>query len=852
MGFAEDKFHQYLKENMQSLTDITLTEILMYLPCLTTQNQEKLRQRVLLNGNEATLWEFITDLKKRDNWANQFLSALRKCRQYRLADDLQSVYDSYSPVKRASEPRNPPPRMPQAASLDHSPYNSPQQPQVVPPYQSNTQPQASTSNTPKALYSDVVQAVAPVHAQANSSLAIPENSPEVQQDSEALQSVQESGQTQLHPYLEHHPVPTRSHSDFDTQSWSSPNPINHEMQSRRSNEARVPVTETSSESSYYQENSNFHNTHQDQESTEPAVTSFTNAEDNSANVLSNPSSTSLASQITHPRPDEIRTLPGPSIHPTHLPAAIQPSGLTTYTERLKAMTQPPFSTGLESSHNQPPLASNTDQYHVPVNTEPSSSSITHTEHLPVGVQPSTAQVTHIERLPVGVQPSTARVTHTERLPVGVQPSNARVTHTERLPVGVQPSTAQVTHTERLPVGVQPSTAQVTHTERLPVGIQPSTAQVTHTENTQPNIQLVSFLNNSPEHNTTKSSNSVAGNVPDSAQPSNTCFTSTDNIATIAPTLPAPETATNHSTASTARDGDVQQATPATYLGGGRSTVHPVPGNRNDEYYISKPGVLQSNFENIRIGEDANASDVTISNDPLQISVSIHSRTNQTRRIGDDVTGGAVNMESDPLMFSSGGQSRNNSQNGRTISDPLMISSSSSMISSAGPPNLRDTFSPMNHQPRTPQRGATGDVNGNTPMQYPKDPEENEYTFKSSPGESFRYSGRHKVELSPPEDAPTNIPEEYSFDTDTETARFSLNYNEEASVDLTAGNADRMHQRPSVKKHDGKNGNESEKQMENQDRERTSQTDNSYTSNILLVSLIVAAISVSVIMLWRKN
>uniref|UniRef100_A0A8C5MRS1 Mitochondrial antiviral-signaling protein n=1 Tax=Leptobrachium leishanense TaxID=445787 RepID=A0A8C5MRS1_9ANUR len=784
MGFAEDKFHQYLKENMQSLTDITLTEILMYLPCLTTQNQEKLRQRVLLNGNEATLWEFITDLKKRDNWANQFLSALRKCRQYRLADDLQSVYDSYSPVKRASEPRNPPPRMPQAASLDHSPYNSPQQPQVVPPYQSNTQPQASTSNTPKALYSDVVQAVAPVHAQANSSLAIPENSPEVQQDSEALQSVQESGQTQLHPYLEHHPVPTRSHSDFDTQSWSSPNPINHEMQSRRSNEARVPVTETSSESSYYQENSNFHNTHQDQESTEPAVTSFTNAEDNSANVLSNPSSTSLASQITHPRPDEIRTLPGPSIHPTHLPAAIQPSGLTTYTERLKAMTQPPFSTGLESSHNQPPLASNTDQYHVPVNTEPSSSSITHTEHLPVGVQPSTAQVTH--------------------------------------------------------------------TERLPVGIQPSTAQVTHTENTQPNIQLVSFLNNSPEHNTTKSSNSVAGNVPDSAQPSNTCFTSTDNIATIAPTLPAPETATNHSTASTARDGDVQQATPATYLGGGRSTVHPVPGNRNDEYYISKPGVLQSNFENIRIGEDANASDVTISNDPLQISVSIHSRTNQTRRIGDDVTGGAVNMESDPLMFSSGGQSRNNSQNGRTISDPLMISSSSSMISSAGPPNLRDTFSPMNHQPRTPQRGATGDVNGNTPMQYPKDPEENEYTFKSSPGESFRYSGRHKVELSPPEDAPTNIPEEYSFDTDTETARFSLNYNEEASVDLTAGNADRMHQRPSVKKHDGKNGNESEKQMENQDRERTSQTDNSYTSNILLVSLIVAAISVSVIMLWRKN
>ncbi|XP_041435295.1 mitochondrial antiviral-signaling protein-like isoform X3 [Xenopus laevis] len=102
MGFAEDKLKDYLFANIRSLYIITLEEILSHLPCLTTATQEQLRQTSQHRGNQNAIWEFMNALTKRDGWAGELLNALRECKHYGLATQLEEEYNKHV-IKRPSQ-----------------------------------------------------------------------------------------------------------------------------------------------------------------------------------------------------------------------------------------------------------------------------------------------------------------------------------------------------------------------------------------------------------------------------------------------------------------------------------------------------------------------------------------------------------------------------------------------------------------------------------------------------------------------------------------------------------------------------------------------------------------------------
>ncbi|XP_041443162.1 mitochondrial antiviral-signaling protein isoform X2 [Xenopus laevis] len=95
MGFAEDKFEEYLRSNIRLLYNITLEEILPHIQCLTIATQEQLRQKYELRGNQNAIWEFVNALRKRDGWVRELLNALRECRQHELANQLEEEYNKH-------------------------------------------------------------------------------------------------------------------------------------------------------------------------------------------------------------------------------------------------------------------------------------------------------------------------------------------------------------------------------------------------------------------------------------------------------------------------------------------------------------------------------------------------------------------------------------------------------------------------------------------------------------------------------------------------------------------------------------------------------------------------------------
>ncbi|XP_063781397.1 mitochondrial antiviral-signaling protein isoform X2 [Pseudophryne corroboree] len=136
MGFAEDKFLEYLRHNMILLEAININEMLFHLSgCLTKPTEEKLKRIVNNEGNSNTLLEFVNDLRKRDDWVNHLIRALRRCELYDLAHRFQEIYNSYRPLPSPSSlpsrsHQQPPPYQPEASQRNLS---LPPQLQPIPP-----------------------------------------------------------------------------------------------------------------------------------------------------------------------------------------------------------------------------------------------------------------------------------------------------------------------------------------------------------------------------------------------------------------------------------------------------------------------------------------------------------------------------------------------------------------------------------------------------------------------------------------------------------------------------------------------------------------------------------------------
>ncbi|XP_069833305.1 mitochondrial antiviral-signaling protein-like [Dendropsophus ebraccatus] len=122
MGFAEDKFLQYLRKNLTLLEPIKVDELLGPLSgCLSMATVEKLNTYVRNQGNRKTVMDFYLDLSRSDNWVSHFIDALEHCEHKELAERFKKVYSSFQlPKFPQSSPSSLPP------SINHHNRQTPQ------------------------------------------------------------------------------------------------------------------------------------------------------------------------------------------------------------------------------------------------------------------------------------------------------------------------------------------------------------------------------------------------------------------------------------------------------------------------------------------------------------------------------------------------------------------------------------------------------------------------------------------------------------------------------------------------------------------------------------------------------
>ncbi|XP_049635210.1 mitochondrial antiviral-signaling protein [Suncus etruscus] len=97
MGFAEDKTYEYIRYHFKKFCHIRAREILPYLGCLTTSDQDRLRAELERWGNADSIWKVFDTLRRRMGWVESFIQALRVCEHRELAEEVAHIYQSNLP-----------------------------------------------------------------------------------------------------------------------------------------------------------------------------------------------------------------------------------------------------------------------------------------------------------------------------------------------------------------------------------------------------------------------------------------------------------------------------------------------------------------------------------------------------------------------------------------------------------------------------------------------------------------------------------------------------------------------------------------------------------------------------------
>ncbi|XP_016067554.1 PREDICTED: mitochondrial antiviral-signaling protein [Miniopterus natalensis] len=110
MTFAEEKTYEYIRHHYRNFYHVHVLEILPYLSCLTTSDQDLLRAHYDNRGNRNTIWELFNSLQRRSGWVESLIRALRACELSDLADEVDQVYQSNLPLnqRRPPAPLEPP------------------------------------------------------------------------------------------------------------------------------------------------------------------------------------------------------------------------------------------------------------------------------------------------------------------------------------------------------------------------------------------------------------------------------------------------------------------------------------------------------------------------------------------------------------------------------------------------------------------------------------------------------------------------------------------------------------------------------------------------------------------------
>ncbi|XP_054987426.1 mitochondrial antiviral-signaling protein [Sorex araneus] len=144
MTFAEDKTYDYIRHHHRKFLHIRAREILPYLGCLTTSDQDRLRAELDRWGNADSLWKLFDSLRRRKHWVESFIQALRDCEHSDLAEEVARVYQSYQPnTQEPSSPAGACGGLPNGFREEEASYSAPVQDTQTP----QTQGQSSKTAT---------------------------------------------------------------------------------------------------------------------------------------------------------------------------------------------------------------------------------------------------------------------------------------------------------------------------------------------------------------------------------------------------------------------------------------------------------------------------------------------------------------------------------------------------------------------------------------------------------------------------------------------------------------------------------------------------------------------------------
>ncbi|XP_013873474.1 mitochondrial antiviral-signaling protein [Austrofundulus limnaeus] len=109
MSFASDKLWDgYLRRNMSTIVSkVKVGEIMPHLPCLTTHDRENIQAKRETNGNYDAMMVLLECLRRRDNWAEQFIEGLDACENPKLSAEMRKEYNALRGVNNPGPVRAP-------------------------------------------------------------------------------------------------------------------------------------------------------------------------------------------------------------------------------------------------------------------------------------------------------------------------------------------------------------------------------------------------------------------------------------------------------------------------------------------------------------------------------------------------------------------------------------------------------------------------------------------------------------------------------------------------------------------------------------------------------------------------
>ncbi|KAL0177670.1 hypothetical protein M9458_026564, partial [Cirrhinus mrigala] len=112
MSYIRDQFYnEAIRPNLARFSSVVkVKEILPYLPCLTLSDREEVEAKRDASGNFMAMQTLLDNLRRREKWPDEFITALRNCEYKELANEMSAIYDRIRGITNNAAPAAPTPR----------------------------------------------------------------------------------------------------------------------------------------------------------------------------------------------------------------------------------------------------------------------------------------------------------------------------------------------------------------------------------------------------------------------------------------------------------------------------------------------------------------------------------------------------------------------------------------------------------------------------------------------------------------------------------------------------------------------------------------------------------------------